>query len=127
MVYHLLDRDILLLRTAPSEAGGRCIVEIDRLDARWFADEYVGARRVLGIAPDSRPVVAPTDATTLPSIVAQPLLRRPLLAAAFIPAAAGSSAPQTMGLMTGGGILLVLAGAVALTFRRRRRPSNDSA
>lgn len=97
-------------------------VEIDRLDARWFANEYVGARRVVGLAPDDRRLVAPADGTAVPPII--PLLAQPLLAAAALPPGAHSPAPQTTGLWTFGGILVFLAGA-ALTFRRRRRTSAE--
>jgi hypothetical protein len=100
-------------------------VEVDRLDARWFANEYVGARRVVGLAPDYRRLVAATDG---PSIVSQgfaesPLVQ-PLLAVAAVPAAVHSSPPQAMGLWTGG-VLLCLAVAGAFTYRRRRRPSKE--
>ena len=100
-------------------------VEVDRLDERGFADEYIGARRVVDLALGDRPLVAPRDGTALASIVAQPLFAR-LPLAAVVPAAAHSSTPQTMGVWAGG-ILVLLAVAGGLGFRRRRRPSPDGA
>jgi hypothetical protein len=104
-------------------------VEIDRLDARRFASGYVGARRVVGLSLDDRRLVARTDGTPVSSIVpwplAESLLAPPLLAVSAVPAAAHSSGPSTMGLWAGGGLLVLLAGAGALTFRRRRRTCPD--
>jgi NlpC/P60 family len=105
-------------------------VRIDSLDGRWFANNWVGAKRIVGASLDARRLLRAGKETTAVSAV--PLIHRQLTDQTFaeappvvaaVPTAAHASAPGGYEWWTGvvgGGILLLLV-AGAATFRRRRR------
>ncbi len=131
-------------------------VEVDSLDARWFANNYVGARRIPTLAAtqsvgDRRPP-APVDAVgrLFPSVTLGPLgqMGTAAVAPAGAPASRGSvawlgavpggialallSGGIVAALFSGGAVALLLGGAVALLLGgavalRRRPHSPDSA
>ena len=100
-------------------------VRIDRLDDSWYADQYVGARRIVTRLHTRRLLeVSNHDAPT--SILLRLLPRQmmlgtageaPLTAVAF--RSASGDYPLWMGGPLGGVLVLLLTGA--LIFRRRRR------
>ncbi len=118
-------------------------VEIDSLDARWFANNYVGARRIVGLSRDDRRLLSARTKGATPSMfppqAAGPLFAGGLSSVAIVPTASLSSALhvaaaptaalsselQAPGIWTGACILALLMGAGALTLRRRQRTSQD--
>jgi NlpC/P60 family len=110
-------------------------VRVDSLDERWFANKYVGAKRIVGASLDARRLLRAGKDTTFISAV--PLIHRqladqaladspPLVAA--IPTTAHASAPGGYewwtGVVVSGILLLLVAGAVSYR-RRRRTPETD--
>jgi hypothetical protein len=107
-------------------------VRVDSLDERWFANKYVGAKRILGVSLVAHHVLhadepwasAAAIRIALPSPVMSQPLQEPLGAAAVGTAAARTTPP---GYWTWGGaglgalFLLLSAGGVAV--RRRKRPT----
>ena len=107
------------------------VVRVDSLDGRWFANNYVGAKRIVGVSLDARRLVRVTEGTafgplvrrTLPQLTGETLVEAPPVIAA-VPTAARASErgadESWMGAGAGGVLLLLAAGAA--TYRRRRRP-----
>jgi cell wall-associated NlpC family hydrolase len=104
-------------------------VRIDSLSERWYANQYVAAKRIVGGSSLQRHLLhASKDAASVP---ADPLLfaqgttgvfaGEPLPAIAAVQTAAHTSAVQSYGLWTGVGLagLLVLSLGGTLTYRRR--------
>lgn len=104
-------------------------VEVDSLDARWFAKHYVGARRI-GFSLDHRRLLAVRrEATSEPDIRAillaqmvEPAFAQRLSTVAYV-SAAHSSAPRTAEFSAAGGVLVLLTGAFAIRRRRRTSPA----
>lgn len=112
-------------------------VRIDSLNARWFANRYAGAKRIIGASLHARLLLHATEHRSV--LVGRLLLPQqagpasggalPLLAA--LPTAAHASEPRSYrlelgtGAALGGGLLLLfIAGAVAYG-RRRRAPGAE--
>jgi hypothetical protein len=109
------------------------VVRVDRLDDRWFASKYVGAKRIVGVSLDARRLFqAGEQAASFPAnpqILPQPITRSASLPEiAAVRLAAQAAAPRDYGLWAGaslGGLaLLLIAGAVP--YRRRRRRSQEA-
>jgi hypothetical protein len=104
-------------------------VRIDSLDGSWFANNYVGAKRIVAslharhLLNATRYGSAPALPRFLPRLPGEPPGgSRPLISA--VRTAAHASAPPCYGLWTGvglGGLLVLLVGAVARS-RRRATP-----
>ena len=111
-------------------------VRVDSLDGRWFANNYVGAKRIVGLSLDARHLLDgspdtgffPAVRPIVPQLTDQVLGASPPPVIAAVPTAAHASAPGGYGWWTGvalGSVLLVLV-AGAVTYRRRRRaPETD--
>jgi hypothetical protein len=108
-------------------------VRIDSLDEPWFADEWVGAKRIVGVMLDARRLLRRTKhAGPLPTFRLTPQIVGPALGESQQPVtidriAAHTPAPQAQ-LWTGvgsGGLLLILAVAVPYRSRRRREPDTS--
>jgi hypothetical protein len=104
-------------------------VRIDTLNARWFANEYIGAKRIVDAALHPRQLHQATEYRSvlvgrliLPQQTGQAAGESPRFIAA-VTTAAHPSAPRGYGLWIGvglgGSILLLLGGAG--TYGRRRR------
>jgi cell wall-associated NlpC family hydrolase len=112
---------------APHTGG---FVEVDSLDEGWFANTYVGARRIVAELPDARhllhtnkPGASTTDILTRMfsqqmGLGTLPSSAGPISAAAFRSASSGY--PLWVGAPLGGVLILLLAGT--FIFHRRRRP-----
>ena len=101
-------------------------IQIDSLHESWFANEYVGARRIVSRLLDTRPRQHASGAGGLPGFPS-PLTIDPLgesldVAAAVPAARVASHASLTWTGGALGGVLLVLL-AGGLLFRRHRRPA----
>jgi cell wall-associated NlpC family hydrolase len=107
-------------------------VRVDSLDERWFANKYVGAKRILGVSLDVRHLLhagkQQVSATTIradfppPIMIEQP---QASLAAAAIDPAAARTAPRRYPIWVGSvalGALFLLLLSGGLVVRRRRRP-----
>jgi hypothetical protein len=103
-------------------------VRIDRLDGRWFANKYVGAKRIVGISLDARQLLHASNPGTFgtagragfpPPITIEPLGES--LGVAAIGTAAARTAPRGYwtwaSIVIGALFLLLLAGG--LIARRR--------
>ena len=113
-------------------------VRIDSLDARWYTDKYVGAKRIVA-SLQPRHLLHSTKAKravtvqTLPLFLPRQMTARisggSLPGIAAVPTAAHASVTRNYGLWTGGGLggalLLLLAGAAPYR-RRRRTPAADA-
>lgn len=109
------------------------LVRIDSLNEPWFANNYVGAKRILAASHDAGQLLHPSRGASAP--VVQPILlelsgpasgessgRNPVRTAAHASRSGG------YGLWTGaglGGILLLIAGA-AVSAHRRSGPRADN-
>jgi hypothetical protein len=112
-------------------------VRVDSLDGRWFANNYVGAKRIVEASLDARRLLHvtkeaesfPADALILPQRMNRPASDESLLGIVAVRTAARVAVPRDYGLWVGaslGGIvLLLLAGAVPYR-RRHQRPSEAS-
>jgi NlpC/P60 family len=113
------------------------VVRIDSLDERWFANKYVGAKRVVGISLDARHLLDVTQPAATVTATGFPLaITDEPLGESLRIAAAGTVAAQPTprrywiwaGVIFGGALLLLFAGG--LVVRRRQRvdtsPSTDS-
>jgi hypothetical protein len=108
-------------------------VRIDSLDGRWFANNYVGAKRIVGASLDARRLLHvpkqagsyPADPLILPQRMTRPASDESLLGIAAVRTAAPVAVPRDYGLWVaaslGGIVLLLLAGAAPYR-RRRQRP-----
>jgi cell wall-associated NlpC family hydrolase len=107
-------------------------VRIDKLSERGLADGYVGAKRIVGASLVARHLAHATKDAT--SVHVLPLMLAPQVtgraSAASLPliatdsTAERTSPPRNYGLWTGavlGGVLLLVAAAGAVTYRRRER------
>jgi hypothetical protein len=108
-------------------------VRIDSLNDRWFANDYVGAKRIVGASLDARRLLHMTrypESLRAPSLILQQITRPPSDESppgiAAVRTAAHAAAPRSYGLWAaaslGGFVLLLLAGAVPYRRRRRRSP-----
>jgi cell wall-associated NlpC family hydrolase len=105
-------------------------VEIDRLDARWFANQYVGARRVVARLHDTRRLLDaskpdPSSADILTRFFPQQVaLGTPLRPAAPLSAAAfrSASSDYPLWMVSPLGVVLILLVAGGFFFQRRRQP-----
>jgi NlpC/P60 family len=105
-------------------------VRVDSLDARWFANNYVGAKRIVGVELDARHLLhegtdtgsAPAVPPIVPQLADQALRASPPVIAA-VPTAAHAPAAGGYAWWTGAGVggVLLLLGIGAATYRRRRR------
>jgi cell wall-associated NlpC family hydrolase len=107
------------------------LVRVDSLDGRWFANNWVGAKRIVGVSLDARRLLQASNDTVSGPLL--PLIHRqltyqalgespPLIAA--VPTAARASASagyESWGGAGAGGVLLLLFAGAAVTYRRRRR------
>lgn len=112
-------------------------VRVDSLDGRWFANNYVGAKRIVGVSLAahrfSRMNVVlgpgPLARRILPQLTSEAIGESPPVIAA-VPTAAHASASggyeSWMGGSGVGGVLLLLAAGAAVYRRRRRPPETDS-
>jgi cell wall-associated NlpC family hydrolase len=113
-------------------------VRIDSLDARWFANKYVGAKHIVGASLGTGHVLHVNKERGFVSTV--PLIHRQLSGSVFaespplvaaVPTATHTSAPEhyeswsAVGGVVGGVLLLLVAGAA--TYRRRRRRAPETA
>ena len=104
-------------------------VRIDNFDERWFANNYVGAKRIVGVSFHARHLTGvssrgsdPPAPVIRPQLVGETLSGSPRLIAAVRTAVLPSSS-HGRGLWTGvgsAGLLLLLGGAVTYTRRRPR-------
>jgi hypothetical protein len=109
-------------------------VRIDRLDERWFANTYVGAKRIVDIALDARRLLhaskpgafALAGRAGFPPLTIEPLGES--LGVAAMGTAAARTAPRgyliAAGVVLGALFLLLLAGG--LIFRRRHGDATPS-
>jgi NlpC/P60 family protein len=114
-------------------------VRLDSLDESWFANAYVGAKRVVAPLHARHLEHATKQAVSLPPLrllgaqqMTEPAISESLRESADRPAAR-ASAPRAYGLWTGGGVgaALLLLCCGGITYRRRERapedgPSTDS-
>lgn len=113
-------------------------VRIDSLDERWFANNYIGAKRVVGVSLDARHLLHVTQpaasATAMRTGFRLPITVEPPgepLGVAAADTVAARTAPRGYwiwaGVVLGGSLLLLFAGG--LVVRRRQRldasPSTD--
>lgn len=106
----------------------KAFVRIDSLDAPWFANNYVGAKHIVGAPLDTRRLATPAENAVTPAslYLSQQATSHAhevsLPASAGAPTVAATSPPQTYELWTGVGLAGVLASAVvAVPYRRRRQ------
>lgn len=113
-------------------------VRVDSLDGRWFANNWVGAKRIVGVSLDARRLLQASNDTGSGPVL--PLIHRqltgpsfaesspPLIAAVPTAARASTSAGyESWGGAGAGGVLLLLFAGAAVTYRRRRRaPEADA-
>jgi hypothetical protein len=110
-------------------------VRIDRLDERWFANTYVGAKRIGGVSLDARRLFHASEPGAF-ALVGRagfpPLTIEPLgesLGVAAIDTAAARTAPRGHWIWAGvvlGGALFLLLSAGGLIVRRRRGDATPS-
>jgi NlpC/P60 family len=111
-------------------------VRIDSLDERWFANKYVGAKRVVGVSLHARHLLHVTQPTSSVTATGFPLaITLEPLGESLRVAAAGTVAARTAprgywiwaAVVLGGPLLLLFA--ASLVIRRRQRsdasPSTD--
>jgi murein DD-endopeptidase len=107
-------------------------VRIDSLNEPWFANQYVGAKRIVGASLDARRVLRMTKhARSVPAARLIPQIAGSAFGASLPPVAidsmaAHTPAPREPELWTGvgsGGLLLILAVAIPYRHRRRRSPA----
>jgi hypothetical protein len=105
-------------------------VRIDSLDERWFANQYVGARRIVGASlGDRAPLSAVTPTTSLdavgrlfpPQIRLAPAGEMPAIAAAGTVALPHAPRDDAAWAGATSGSLFLLLGAGVCGFRRRQR------
>jgi hypothetical protein len=106
----------------------KSFVRIDNLNEPWFANNYVGAKRIVGASLDARRLLTTANAA-VPAVrlflsrqAAGRKYGLSLQATSIEPTVAHASAPKHSELWTGVGVasvLVVLVGAVP--YRRRRR------
>jgi NlpC/P60 family protein len=113
-------------------------VRIDSLDERWFANNYVGAKRILGVAAADRRLAhvrKPGTPPTARTLIRLPTTPKPLdevlrVAAPSNPTARAGSRGYWIwaGLLLGAVLLLAVAGALVIRRSRMRttEPSPDA-
>jgi murein DD-endopeptidase len=113
----------------------KSVVRIDNLNEPWFANNYVGAKRIVGASLDARRLLTTASAAVPP---ARLFLSRqeadrtdglPLPATVVEPTVAHASAPRHYELWTDVGlasVLLILVGAVPYRCRRRQQAPEGS-
>jgi hypothetical protein len=105
-------------------------VRIDSLNERWFANTYIGAKRIVA-SLHARPVVHATNyrrsLANLPRQMTSRALGEPLQGIAPVRTAAHTSA-HDYGLWTGAGLgsVLLVVGAGGIAYRRRERTPEGS-
>ncbi len=99
-------------------------VQVDNLDERWFANNYVGARRIVAGAHIARPLAdMSTDASSVPTLPRVDLLEL-VEQTLGEPRAVAHTSAQPAAPWKGAGLGVVsfgLLAGVAVAFRRRRR------
>jgi hypothetical protein len=105
-------------------------VRIDSLNEPWFANQYVGAKRIIGDSLDARRLLRmTTHAGSRPTVRLMPQIAGSAFGVSLAPVelvAAHTPAPRQPSLWTGvgsGSVLLILA--LAIPYRRRRRRAPD--
>jgi hypothetical protein len=102
-------------------------VRTDSLDERWFANEYVGAKRIVAPIHASRALRASKDEASPPNLPV--FLPRQMTGLPLGGSSTHTSAPQDLGFWTGGslaGVLLLLGGAGVRYRSRTRLPAASS-
>jgi hypothetical protein len=116
----------------------RSFVRIDSLDGRWFANNYVGARRIVGASLDARRLLHvtkqaesfPAESLILPRRMTRLASDESLLGIVAVRTSAHVAVPRDYGLWVGaslGGIVLLLLAGSAPYRRHRQRPSETGA